>query len=163
MMAVWLDKVYRRMNGKKKMKISKTVLLVEDDADDQEFFLDALSGIENSSIYDVVENGQEALETMKSHRTYPDIIFMDVNMPMMNGIECLTEIIKNPLTRSIPVVILSTNSNQMELAAQIGARVFLTKPIDPDELRKQIEATINIDFNHSTPLMQTYPSMLHAS
>lgn len=145
------------------MKTSRTVFLVEDDADDREFFLNALLGIENISVYDVVENGHDALVALNRNNLHPDIIFMDVNMPVMNGIDCLREIIKNPMTSKIPVVMLSTNSDQLVMAGQIGARVFLTKPSDPMDLQDQIRAAINIDFINSTPIIQTYKTMSHAT
>ncbi len=145
------------------MKTLRTVLLVEDDADDREFFLDALLGIENIIVYDVVENGHDALLILKSHRVYPDIIFMDINMPVMNGIECLREIIRNPLTSKIPVVMLSTNSDQMAMAGEIGARVFLMKPVNQVDLQDQIRAAISFDFINSSPIMQTYKTIIHAS
>ena len=126
------------------METSRTVLLVEDDADDREFFLDALLGIADTTVYDVVENGHDALVALKSHSVFPDIIFMDINMPVMNGIECLREIIRNPLTSNIPVVMLSTNSDQMVMAGEIGARVFLMKPVALVDLQDQIDGpTLN--------------------
>ena len=85
----------------------KYILLVDDDIDDQEFFIDALGAIENANLFGVANNGKEALALLANSVPLPDHIFMDFNMPVMNGIECLTENRKKPenkrYTRSAPV------------------------------------------------------------
>jgi len=67
-------------------------------------------------------------------------------MPVMNGIECLSEIIKNPQIRNIPVVILTSDTGHAELACKLGAKAFLKKPADNKILREQLEQMINLDF-----------------
>ena len=128
------------------MTTHKNIFLVDDDLDDQFFFIEALSEIENATLYDVANNGKEALDRLKDSVILPGLIFMDINMPVMNGIECLSEIIKNPQIRNIPVVMLTTDTGQAELACKLGARAFLTKPSNGKILRKQLEQMINLDF-----------------
>jgi CheY-like chemotaxis protein len=77
------------------MNNSKNVFLVENDEDDQLFFREAVSEIKNAKMSFIANNGKEALEQLELSPTLPDIIFMDINMPLMNGIDCLIEIIKN--------------------------------------------------------------------
>jgi CheY-like chemotaxis protein len=76
----------------------------------------------------------------------PDFIFCDINMPVMGGVECLTEIIKSQRTKHIPVVILSSDTGQIELIRELGAIAFIAKPDDSLLLKKQIEVVINLDF-----------------
>jgi CheY-like chemotaxis protein len=128
------------------MKTAKSILLVEDDQDDQIFFIEALSEIENATLYDVANNGKEALDRLQNQVMLPDLIFMDINMPMMNGIECLTEIIKNPKTTNIPVVMLTTDTGRIELARKSGAKAFIKKPSDGKTLRGQLQQMISLDF-----------------
>jgi CheY-like chemotaxis protein len=128
------------------MKNTKSIFLIEDDIDDQCFFIEALCEIENTSLYAVANNGKEALDKLNSPTTLPDLIFMDINMPIMNGIECLTEIIKNPQLKNIPVVILSSATEQMEIVHKLGAKAFLKKPPDGKTMRSQLEQMINLDF-----------------
>ena len=132
--------------------MSKTILLVEDDQDDQEFFVEAVNKIENVSLYQIANNGQEALDKLQKQSLYPDLIFMDINMPLMNGMDCLLEIIKDPRIQNIPVIMLSTSNNQQDEARQRGARAFLKKGSDQKVLRTQIETMINFDFtiDHAT-------------
>ena len=128
------------------MNDTKNIFLIEDDKDDQSFFIDALNEIENTSLYAIANNGQEAIDKLASSNILPDMIFMDFNMPVMNGIECLSEIIKNPLIRNIPVVMLSTATGQAERARELGAKAFIKKPSDGRMLRTKIEQMINLDF-----------------
>ena len=67
-------------------------------------------------------------------------------MQIMNGIECLTKIMANPMICSIPVVMLTTSSVQKELTHSLGARAFIKKPWDATLLYTQIEQMINLDF-----------------
>jgi CheY-like chemotaxis protein len=76
----------------------------------------------------------------------PDLIFMDINMPIMNGIECMAEINKNPLYKNIPVVILSTDVSRAELIFNLGAKAFIKKPSETGKLRLKIEEMVHRDF-----------------
>jgi CheY-like chemotaxis protein len=124
------------------MNTPKSILLIEDDEDDQGFFIEAISGIKHTWLYDIANNGKEAIDKLKKSIVLPDIIFTDVNMPLMNGFECFSELIKNPRTKHIPVVFLSTDTSQKELAYQLGARGFIHKPSDTFTLSKQLSQII---------------------
>ena len=132
------------------MEKLKNILLVEDDEDDQFFFIEAMSKIENATLYAIANNGKEALDCLENSSTLPDIIFMDINMQIMNGIECLANIMKNPLICNIPVVMLTTSSAQKELTYLLGAKAFIKKPCDGKYLNNQIEQMINLDFIHDS-------------
>ncbi len=75
-------------------------------------------------------NGREALEVVKQNR--PDLIFMDLNMPEMDGVTCCATIKGDPELRSIPVVLVTTEGmdESVERCRQAGCDGFLTKPID---------------------------------
>jgi CheY-like chemotaxis protein len=108
-----------------------TILLVDDDADDIEVFNDALKQIDNSITLITAHNGQDALQILASDIfEKPDHIFLDINMPMMNGLDCLDRI-RNQEKLNIPVTIYSTSRNYIEYnrSLQLGAD-FLQKPHD---------------------------------
>ena len=128
------------------MNLPKNIFLVEDDPEDQLFFIEAISQIKNAILYGVASNGKEALDVLENSVNLPEIIFLDINMPLMNGIECLTEIMKNPKIKNIPVVIFTTEIGQMELARKLGAKAIVKKTYDGKILRKQLEEVINSDF-----------------
>lgn len=117
-------------------------LIADDDADDASLFCEALCQISMPMKCYAVENGREVFEFLADGKTgRPDIIFLDINMPIMNGWECLKKLKTNPDFSSIPAIIYSTSSakQDIDLAYRLGAILFLTKPEDFDELRKILE------------------------
>lgn len=116
------------------------VLLVDDDADDQFFFCDILKETIPNAKCHTSNNGLEAILYLNSTEQLPSIIFLDLNMPFMNGFECLHEIKKDKRFKKIPVVIITTSSNPYdeEKANEMGAVHFFTKPSDYLEYKKQL-------------------------
>ncbi|HLP19169.1 MAG TPA: response regulator [Chitinophagales bacterium] len=131
------------------MQPIKNILLVEDDIDDQSFFINAISTLDNVALQHISINGIDALDNLLHSTTLPDLIFMDINMPLMNGLECLAEIIKNPYLRNIPVIMLSTSAQQATLTRAMGACAFIQKPSSEELLRNKIEYTVSLDFSRS--------------
>src|SRR5215216_7180747 len=114
-------------------RLSKTPLffLADDDADDQEIFKEALSEIDKSIRCLTASSGEEALSKLTGGlKPLPDYIFLDLNMPRMDGLQCLTEIKKIKILKNIPVIIYSTSSAQkdVEETRKLGADYFITKP-----------------------------------
>ncbi len=124
-----------------------SILLIEDDKDDQEFFIEVLSEIENVILFSVTNNGKEALELLKISEDLPDLIITDINMPIMNGIECLIEITKTPKIKNIPVVFLSGDIKNVEVVHELGATAFIKKSFDLKRLKKHIEQLLHFDIN----------------
>jgi CheY-like chemotaxis protein len=115
------------------------ILAVDDDPEDFEFFFDAVKEIDNSIIVLKATNGQEALQILENHMLMPDYIFLDINMPMMDGKTCLHEIKKSKKLQEIPVVMYSTTNNATEISDYklMGAR-FLVKPHQFSKLVKSL-------------------------
>ena len=134
------------------MKKSKSILLVEDDKDDQNFFITALNEIKNTSLYDVAENGKEALDKLRKSKVLPDLIFTDINMPVMNGAEWLAVKIKSPNLKNIPVVILSSTSPSEDLNHKFEAAAFIKKTSDQNKFRSNIEEVINSDITNNSKI-----------
>lgn len=111
------------------MKESKRILLVEDDVDDQVYFLDAIAEINPSIECKIANNGLEALQNVQSTPSY-DVIFLDLNMPIMNGFEFLNSFKTSKRKEDIPVVIFTTskNPNDIQRTKELGASLFFTKP-----------------------------------
>jgi CheY-like chemotaxis protein len=107
------------------------VMLAEDDVEDQEIFGEALENLNTDTELTVVSNGQELVNTLKDpEQENPDIIFLDINMPVKDGKEALAEIKKDKELETIPTVMLSTSDNPHEIkeSFQAGASLFVTKP-----------------------------------
>lgn len=124
----------------------KTILLVDDDADDTELFAEALGEIDAGITWYSAIDGQEALDKLHNDEiSKPDIIFLDINMPGMDGWQCLTQLKGNDHFRHIPVIMYSTSAAQkeMQLATQMGALGFLSKPADYSMLKKALQRLTN--------------------
>ncbi|MBC7487882.1 MAG: response regulator [Cytophagaceae bacterium] len=112
------------------MNVPIRCLIAEDDVDDQEIFSIAVSELEGQYDCTYTLNGIEALERLTHDSLLPHYIFLDLNMPRMNGIQCLAEIKKQDRLSQTPVVIYSTSSGQsfIDDALRHGAATFITKP-----------------------------------
>ena len=88
----------------------KICLLVDDDPDDQEVFLTALADVSTSALCLVAPDGDRALELLYNEETMPDYIFLDLNMPRMNGFEFLAALKKSKILKNIPVIVYSTTA-----------------------------------------------------
>lgn len=111
-------------------------LLADDDADDGNLFCEAVMKIGTQMDCRTVQNGRKLLELLASGEYQPEVIFLDINMPIMNGWECLTSLKKDSRFRDIPVIIYSTSSlpKDVERAYGLGAHLFLAKPENFGEL-----------------------------
>jgi len=108
----------------------KTCLLVDDDDDDKEIFCLALQKVDPSIDCTTARDGREALSILNNNSFVPDYIFLDLNMPLMDGKECLKEIRKRGHLNHIPVIIFSTSAadKDVEETKRLGANSFITKP-----------------------------------
>ena len=107
------------------------VMLADDDKDDQEVFHDALKETDVPAELTTVNNGQELIDKLKDpSEPNPDIIFLDINMPVKNGLKCLEEIKTDDTLKDIPTVILSTSDNtkDVERTFSAGANLYVPKP-----------------------------------
>lgn len=107
-----------------------TILYVDDDPDDRQFFQEAMLTIDNRFECIMCQDGLDALSFLSEGR-FPDIIFLDINMPLMDGKACLMEIRGNKNTAHIPVIMFTTTNNPEEriICENLGATDFLLKPV----------------------------------
>lgn len=117
-----------------------TCLLIDDDADDQEIFSLALSDLDKNVNLITSDNCSDALEKLKNKTVVPDCIFLDLNMPGLDGRECLGELKKIAHLNRVPVNIYTTSSSKYdkEKMIQLGASAFITKPSNISVLTKTI-------------------------
>ena len=113
------------------------VLLVEDNKDDVELTLEALKDSRVRMETNVVFDGRSAMAFLRgegeyTHKPRPDLILLDLNLPLMDGREVLAEIRKDPNLTDIPVVILTTSDDEGDIlkAYQLHASCYITKPVD---------------------------------
>lgn len=125
------------------MKAAFTCLLIDDDIDDQEIFMLALEEVNTTVNCNTASRCTEALELLSE--TIPDFIFLDLNMPGMDGKEFLKEIKKDERLSQIPVVIYSTSSDPKDLriTKELGAFDYIIKQSSIVSLRKILERFFN--------------------
>ena len=122
-----------------------TILLIDDDADDREIFADLLAEDHPSIVLLQAANGADAFEKLKSENApKPDLIFLDLNMPIMDGRTFLQRIKTDPDLSYIPVIIYTTSSSEADrdFAMEHQAACFLTKQYSLELQRKDIMAAI---------------------
>ena len=123
------------------------ILLAEDDADDRNFFYEALEKLPISTSLTVAHDGEQLmLHLTNEANTLPDVLFLDINMPRKNGMECLSEIKRDSRLKNIPVIIFST-SMAKETVTRVfdsGATVYIHKPGDFTQLMQVIHHGLQI-------------------
>lgn len=115
----------------------KKILLVDDDADDRKYFMEALQEIDPAAECSVAKDGQQALQLLNDPASaLPDYIFLDLRMPKINGRQCLLQIKSDERLKHIPVIIYTTSRElkESEELKDLGAVHFISKPSDPDEI-----------------------------
>lgn len=113
--------------------MKKTILLVDDDRSERALFKEAVLEVNRAITFLSAEDGKKALALLTgTSDNLPDVIFMDINMPDMNGWTCLNKIKDNERLKAIPVIIYSTSSHQrdIDIAMKLGALCFCVKPED---------------------------------
>lgn len=127
------------------MSSRKIIMIVDDDPDDRAFFCEALSEVDASIECISVKGGEEALQHLEKSEGVPDYIFLDLNMPRMNGKQCLKHIKSNANLSSIPVIIYTTSKSKEDIEETkcLGAVYFLTKPNKFSDLKQAIKDILN--------------------
>jgi CheY-like chemotaxis protein len=115
-----------------------TILYVEDDPDDCDLFVEAIHKISNAdpTTCIIAKDGEEALAKLIDFPQNPDMIFLDINIPLLDGKELVAEIKKNNKLKNIPVIVYSTTitSLDMQFFNRHGIFHFFNKPADFDQL-----------------------------
>jgi CheY-like chemotaxis protein len=121
------------------MKKLKSFLLVDDDADDALLFKEILENLNAPVAFQHALNGVEAIDLLqKEVYTLPDVIFLDLNMPLMDGKECLVNLKNDERFKHLPVIIYTTSlqSSDIEETIQKGAVCFIAKPTSINDLTR---------------------------
>lgn len=119
-------------------KAALRIFLADDDKDDRTLFSEALGELPITCEVVNFEDGIHLMaQLMISGTILPDIIFLDINMPLMDGVSCLKKIMENEILTAIPVVIYSTSYNKMEASnlERLGAARYLQKPNSFNQLK----------------------------
>jgi len=126
------------------------IILADDDPDDCELFQDAITAINVNVRTIIINGGIQLMDYLNDENAeLPDILFLDLNMPLMNGFECLEDIRKNVRLRNICVIIFSTSSNPSDIdkSYNLGANAYIQKPLSEREMKDILKNTLDTDWN----------------
>ncbi len=129
------------------------VTLADDDEDDRLLFFDAFSELKINTKVHLVNDGVSLLEYLNDEaEILPNIVFLDLNMPLKSGMDCLREIKSNPLFQEVVVVIYSTSASETDIEQTFveGANVYIKKPNDFKTLKKILSEVITINWQYQT-------------
>ncbi|QDW21462.1 response regulator [Flavobacterium sp. KBS0721] len=134
------------MNAKMNIKI----LLTDDDEDDRDFFAEALEDLDLDYPIEFCKNGVELLDRLyDANLPIPDIIFLDLNMPILSGFETLQQIRENDKFKDIPVIAIYSTSatvDGIKSTFGLGANAYVVKPLAFNDLKILLKKVIELDW-----------------
>ena len=123
------------------------LLLADDDPDDCDFFKEALEDLPVTINLRAVHDGVQLMNSLAAMaNNLPDILFLDLNMPLKNGFDCLSEIKMNDKYKHLPVIICSTSFDieVVDLLYQKGAHHYIRKPGEYAKLKNAISKALRV-------------------
>ncbi|PZX94535.1 response regulator [Flavobacterium aquariorum] len=125
------------------------IFLADDDEDDRIFFSEAIEDIRMKNKLTLFNNGKDLMDyLLDSDASLPDILFLDLNMPYKNGLECLKEIRADNRFKDVSIAIYSTSSSEEDIENTFieGANIYIKKPNDFSELKKVIKGVFQMNW-----------------
>jgi len=130
-----------------------TIFYTDDDEDDLSIFTDAVESLSKKIQLQTYSGGEKLLTAIYNPPPTPHVVFLDLNMPGKNGFDVLSELKNSEKKNDIPVVIFSTSNEPgiIERCRNLGASLFITKPVLMKDIIKSIEHAIEIDWTKFHP------------
>lgn len=132
------------------------IILADDDEDDRTFFSEAIAELKMTNQLTLFNDGKDLMEYMHNPDSQlPHILFLDLNMPYKNGLDCLKEIRADQRFKNVSVAIYSTSSSEKDIENTFveGANIYIKKPNDFSELKKVIKEVVHMNWQfHSSGL-----------
>ncbi len=129
------------------------IALADDDDDDRLFFQEAIDVVSIRTKLSLFKNGQELMDYLNLPNVIvPNLVFLDLNMPVKNGMQCLREIRANPRLKNVSIAIYSTSSSEKDIEETFvnGANIYINKPNNFQDLREVVEKVLHIKWQYHT-------------
>lgn len=129
------------------------IALADDDEDDRLFFQEAIDDISIRTKLSLFNDGQELMDYLNlPNIILPNLVFLDLNMPIKNGMQCLKEIRSNTALSKVCIAIYSTSCSEKDIEDTFvnGANIYLNKPNNFSKLRESIEKVLQINWQYHT-------------
>jgi CheY-like chemotaxis protein len=129
------------------------ICLADDDEDDRLFFTDAFEELKMKTNVMTFNDGVELMDYLNDgDAILPNVLFLDLNMPKKNGVECLLEIKQNEKLNDIAIAIYSTSSSEEHIEETFvnGANIYIKKPSDFEDLKKILSEVVTINWQYHT-------------
>ena len=129
------------------------IILADDDEDDRLLFTDAFRELKINTKVNTFNDGVELMDYLNTpNAVLPNVLFLDLNMPKKNGIECLCEIKKDNRLSDIAIAIFSTSSSEEHIEETFvkGANIYIKKPSDFTTLKKVLAEVVTINWQYHT-------------
>jgi CheY-like chemotaxis protein len=129
------------------------ICLADDDQDDRLFFTEAFDELKIKTKVNTFNDGVQLMNYLNDDNSVlPNVLFLDLNMPKKNGVECLLEIKKNKKFNDIAIAIYSTSSSEEHIEETFinGANIYIKKPSDFESLKKILAEVVTINWQYHT-------------
>lgn len=127
----------------------RNIYLADDDDDDRTMFSEALHEIDSTVVLTQTKDGKQLMEILSDDPDpLPEVIILDINMPKVDGFECLEQIKQNANLKKLPVIMLSTSTDPdtIDKALELGATAYAVKPSSFDGLKSLIKNVLQMDW-----------------
>jgi len=130
-----------------------TIFYTDDDQDDIEFFREIINSFGSSYSLVTQNNGDQLLHALNNPPPHPHLLFLDINMPGLNGLEVLKKIRESRNPENLPIVMFSTSGdvNTINKSRELGANYYVQKSNVFDQLKRSIEYTLAINWGSFVP------------
>lgn len=129
------------------------IILADDDEDDRDFFSEAFDDLKIKTKLNLFNDGQQLMNyLLQEDCVLPHILFLDLNMPIKSGIECLHEIKREEHLKDIAIAIYSTSASDEDIEETFvnGANIYIKKPNDFNTLKKVLSDVVTINWQYQT-------------
>lgn len=129
------------------------IALADDDEDDRLIFSEVIEELDMKTKLSLFKDGQELMDYLcLPNVLLPSLIFLDLNMPVKNGMQCLREIRQNSSLKDLAIAIYSTSSSEKDIEETFvnGANIYINKPTNFNNLRDVIEKVLQLNWQYQT-------------